>query len=189
MNGIIAAFLFAVVTARSSVGGITIALPEGWRRLDAAEAKVLKPELKPQNKWQRRLAEEPDGPVPLIVMKHDVPGSIAASVQVFLNPVPSEMRYASSIELARVIAFASLATFHGEYEVPPHETIVGGLAAAEWVGRYTLVETGGSHAMKTRCVIVARKDNFYFVGYSAPATDSADFELFESVVKSIKFSK
>jgi hypothetical protein len=189
MNHLIATLLFAVVTARSSAGGITIALPEGWRRLDAAEAKALKPELKPQNKLQRRLAEGPGGPDPLIAMKHDVPGSIAASVQVFLRPVPAEMRYASSIELARVIAFASVATYRGEYEASPHETTVGGLPAAEWVAHYTLVETGGSHAMKMRGVIVARKDKFYLVGYSAPATDSADFELFESVVKSIKFSK
>jgi hypothetical protein len=56
MNHMIAALLFAVVTARSSVGEVTIALPEGWRRLDAAEAKALKPELKPQNRLQRRLA-------------------------------------------------------------------------------------------------------------------------------------
>lgn len=189
MNHVIAALLFAVVTARSSVGGVTIALPEGWRRLDAAEAKALKPELKPQNKLQRRLAEETDGPAPLIVMKHDVPGSIAASVQVFLNPVPAEMRYASSIELARVFAFASVAAFRGEYEVSPHETTVGGFPAAEWVAHYTLVETGGSHAMKTRGVIVAVKDKFYLVGYSAPASDSEDLELFETMVRSIKFSK
>ncbi|MBV8544070.1 MAG: hypothetical protein JO093_22580 [Acidobacteria bacterium] len=83
MNHMIAALLFAVVTARTSVGGVTIALPEGWRRLDAAEAKALKPELKPQNKLQRRLAEKSDAPGPLIVMKHDVAGSIAASVQCF----------------------------------------------------------------------------------------------------------
>ena len=168
MNHIIAALLVAVVTARSSVGGVTIALPEGWRRLEAGETKALKPELKPQNKLQRRLAEQPDGAVPLIAMKHDVPGSIAASVQVFLNPIPAEMKFASSIELARVIAFTSVATFRGEYEVSPHETTVGGLPAAEWVAHYTLVETGGSHAMKMRGVIVARKNQFYLVGYSAP---------------------
>jgi hypothetical protein len=164
-------------------------LPEGWRRLDAREAKLLKPELKPQNKLQSHLAQAPDGALPLFVMKHDVPGSIAASVQVFLNPIPANMRFASSIELARVIAFASLATFRGGYEVQPHETIVGGLVAAEWVARYTLVEAGGSHAMKMRGVIVARRDNFYLVGYSAPATDSKDFEVFETVLRSIKFSK
>lgn len=153
------------------------------------EIKALTPELRPQNTLQRRLAEETGGPVPLIAMKHDVPGSIAASVQVFLNPVPAEMRYASSIELARVIAFASVATFRGEYEVSPHETTVGGLPAAEWSAHYTLVEAGGSHAMKMRGVIVALKDKFYLVGYSAPATDSEDFELFDAVVKSIKFTR
>ena len=189
MSHIIAALLFAIVSARSSVGVVTIDLPEGWRRLDRAEAKTLKPELKPKNKFQRRIAEEPDGPDAMIVMKHDVPGSIAASVQVFLNPVPAEMRYASSIELARVIAFVSVATFRGEYEVSPHETRVGGLPAAEWVAHYTLVESGGSHAMKMRGVIVAMRDQFYLVGYSAPATDSADFELFDTMVRSIKFSK
>src|SRR2546423_9697455 len=125
MNAI-AALLVVLVTARSSLGGITIALPEGWRRLDAQESKILKPELKPQNKLQRRLAEHPDEAVPLIVMKHDVPGSIAASVQVFLNPIPAEMRFASSIELARVIAFTSVAPFRGKYELSPHETTVGG---------------------------------------------------------------
>ena len=189
MNHIIATLLFAVVTSRTSAGGVTIALPEGWRRLDAAEAKALKPELKPQNKLQRRLAQEPEGRLPLIAMKHDVPGSIAAGVQVFLNPVPAEMRYASSIELARVIAFASVAAFQGKYDASPHETTVGGLPAAEWVAHYTLVETGGSHAMKMRGVIVAVKDKFYLVGYSAPESDSADFELFETMVRSIQFNK
>jgi hypothetical protein len=188
MNHLIAALLFAVVTARSSVGVVTIDLPEGWRQLDAKETKALTPELKPQNKLQQHLVEA-GGPAPLIAMKHDVPGSIAASVQLFLNPVPAEMRYASSIELARVIAFATVATFRGEYDASPHETTVGGLPAAEWVAHYTLVEAGGSHAMKMRGVIVAVKDQFYLAGYSAPASDSADFELFETMVKSIKFSK
>jgi hypothetical protein len=53
----IAGLLFAVITARSSAGAVTITLPEGWRRLDAAEARILKPELKPQNKLRRRLCE------------------------------------------------------------------------------------------------------------------------------------
>jgi hypothetical protein len=189
MNHVAAALLFVTLTAQSSMGRITITLPDGWRRLNAQESKILKPELKPQNKWQRRLVEQPDQAVPLIAMKHDVAGSIAASVQVFLNPIPAQMRFASSIKLARVIAFASLATFQGEYELSPHETTVGGLAAAEWVARYTLAETGGTHAMKMRGVIVALKDKYYLVGYSAPATDSADFERFETVVKSIKFGK
>ncbi|HEV7428733.1 MAG TPA: hypothetical protein VGQ46_20445 [Thermoanaerobaculia bacterium] len=183
----VAALLVVLVTARSSLGGITIAIPEGWRRLDSVEMKVLKVELDPQNRLQRRLKGQADGPPPLIVMKHDVPGTIAASIQVFLNPIPAEMRYASSIELTRVIAFATMATFRGEYEVQPHETTVGDLPAAEWVAHYTLVETGGSHAMRTRNIIVARGDTFYLVGYTGPANDTADFDSFDAVVKSIQF--
>jgi hypothetical protein len=188
MNQLIAVLLAGLVTARSGAGTITVSMPEGWRQLDANETRLLKPQLKPQNKLQSRL-NEPDGAAPIVAMKHDVPGSIAASVQVFLNPIPANMRYATSIELARVIAAVSLSTFRGQYDAEPHETTVGGLDAAEWVAHYTLVETGGSHAMKTRSVIVALRDKYYLVGFSAPATDSEDLEAFEKVVRSIRFSK
>jgi len=189
MNPLMAVLLAALVTAHSGTNSITLSMPEGWRQLDAREITALKPTLKPQNKWQGRLTEEHDGPLPILAMKHDVDGSIAASVQVFLNPIPAEMRYASSIELARVIAVLSVATFQGRYDVDPRETTVGGLPAAEWVAHYALVETGGSHAMKGRGVIVALRDKYYLIGYSAPASDTEDFEAFEKVVQSIRFGK
>jgi hypothetical protein len=189
MNHLLAVLLAALVTAHSGANSITLSTPEGWRQLVAAEMRRLKPEVLPQNKLQSRLKEGPEGIPPILAMKHDVDGTIAASVQVFFNPIPPDMRYASSIEIARVIAAVSMAVYRGREEVGPHDTIVGGLKAAEWVTRYTLVETGGSHAMRTRSIIIALRDNFWVIGFSGPATDTEDFEAFEKVVQSIHFSR
>jgi hypothetical protein len=186
-----AIFLLAsLVSVPTRCGAITVEVPDGWRVLDSAEIDGLTPKVEPQTKLQERLAREPSKAKAVLAAKHDFEGTIAASIQVFCNPIPENMKYASSIELARVIAFASSAAFRAHDEIGPHEITVGDLPAAEWVSQYTMIESrGGSHAMKTHAVIVAVANMFYLIGYSGPAEDTANFQAFGKALKSIKIQR
>ncbi len=182
--------LASVISVPTRSGAIMVDVPDGWRVVESAEVEHLTPKIEPQNKLQQRLANEPSPAKAVLIAKHDADGTMAASMQIFCNPIPVEMKYASSIELARVIAAASSATFRAEYEVEPHEITVSGLPAAEWVSRYTLVESaGGSHAMKTHAVVVALAKTFYLIGYSGPEDDLGDFEAFAKALATIKIQK
>jgi hypothetical protein len=182
--------LLEIASAQLPHGVVSIVVPDGWRRVDASEQRRLKPELRPQNKMQERLKKEPSSNEPLLVIKHDTDQStIAASAQLFVSELPAKLHGASSIEAARVIAFAELATYRAKYEVEPHEITAGGLPAAEWVATYQLVETiEGAHDMRTRQVVITRGEKLYLLGYSGPAADAADFAAFDGVVKSLRFS-
>jgi hypothetical protein len=182
--------LASIISVPTRSGTISITIPEGWRTLQAIEIQRLKPDVQPQTKLQERLAQEPRGDLPVLAAKHDTDGTIAASMQIYCNPIPDKMRYASSMELARVIAFAASATYRARYEVQPRETTVSGLPAAEWISRYNLVESaGGSHDMKSHTVVVAVGNNFYIIGYAGPAADAADPAAFSAALGSIKIQK
>ncbi len=179
-------FLATVATG----GGLTLVVPDGWRQLDAAELERLTPKTQPQNEFQRRL-KEGSHPAPLIAMKHDVEGSsISAGVQVFRAPIPKSMRYASSIELARMAAFGATAAYRGTTEVEPRELTVAGRPAAEFVQRYTLVgQDGTKHDMRSRLVVIATGDVFYNIGYAGPAADADDFKTFDQIVRSATLAR
>ena len=187
------AFLFqAILSASVPDGTVSLQMPDGWRQLQTAETQTLKPRLKADNKMLQKLNDEPPANTPLIAMKHDYPlDSMAANVQVFATRLPKQLHAASSIEAARIIAASALAAFHGTYEVEPRETTVAGLPAAEWVIRYQLVEASGAkHDMRTRSLVITTPgDRLYHLGYAGPATDTADFAAFETVVRSFKIER
>jgi hypothetical protein len=124
-------------------------------------------------------------------MKHDFPGdTMAAGVQLFVSRVPKEMRGASSIEAARIIAAVAVRAFRGTFEIEPKEVKVAGRDAAEWVVRYSFVEkSGATHDMRARSIIIVRGDRMYLLGCSGPAADASDFDGFNGVVSSLKFGK
>src|SRR5438874_331193 len=185
------AVLLVTLSVPTTLATISFDVPDGWRQLEPLEPQALKPKLKPENKLLQKLNDGPSPNSPLIAIKHDFAGdSIAASVQLFESKLSGQLRGASSIEAARVIAFYALAAFHGNYEIEPRETRVAGFAAAEWVIRYQLIESAGkNHDMRTRNIVIARDGRLYLLGYSGPAIDTADFEAFGSVVASVKFGQ
>ena len=168
-------------------GRVSIVIPEGWRQLTTAEVERMRGKVDPQNKVQQRIRDE-NPPPSLIVIKHDTDQAIAASAQFIIGKVSPEMKHASAIEVARVIGFVARAAYDGRYDVEPREVQVAGFPAAEWVMRYSFVETlGGKHDMRTRNVLIVRGDTTYLLGYSGPASDTADFDAFDEVVRSLTF--
>jgi hypothetical protein len=177
---------------RIEANGLSLQLPDGWRQVSTAELDELRPKLNPQNKLQQQVADDRGKvPGPPLVMKHDTgKGTMSASVQADRKPIPPIVQGASSIGIARMISAQALATYRGTIEVEPHEITISGMPSAEFVQRYTLVETNGSHEMKTHMVFIARKDDFYLIGYVAPADDAEDAKVFRDVVlKSVKIAK
>jgi len=175
---------------RIANAGISMVLPDGWRQLESKEGEELRPEMKPQNAPQLKVAEDhtPNGVA--LIMKRDFAGSsLSASVQVFRKPMLPKLKFASSIELARVIAAATRAGFRGTFEVDPREITVSGFPAAEYGQRYALVDTSGSHDMRAQFVVVSRGTYYYLIGYAGPVEDTADAEVFRNVVvKSLKLA-
>jgi hypothetical protein len=192
MQTFFALFLLTVLTADTGLRTITLELPDGWREVKPQQLEAQRPALADQNELQRDLREATRGKVaPILAMKRNTAEAMSASVQVFANSLPAELRGASSLEAARVIAFAGFATYgSGKYEIAPREITVGGLPGAEWEMRYKLHDQAGSeHAMVARTVLVADGPKLYLIGYSGPATAAAELEAFNGVVKSIEFSK
>lgn len=183
--------LLAVASAQSPNGVVSVSVPDGWRQVAPTEMRRLKPELQPQNKMQQHLQEKPSINQPLIVLKHDTEqGLMAASAQLFVSDLPATLRGATSMEAARVLAFETITAFGGKYEVEPREITAGGFPAAEWIASYQIVEKiGGTHDMRARGIVIARGEKLYLLGYSGPASDTADFSAFDSIVKSIRFGK
>jgi len=184
--------LLETASVRANAWDVSLLIPDGWTRLDAGEQERLRPGLEPQNKWQRRLEEEPKKARPLLVMKHDSDADVtmAASVQFVVSPLPPKLHRASSIEAAHVVAFGALDTFRGTWEVEPREITVSGLPAAEWVQRYKIVDkSGAAHAMRARNIVITIGDDLYVLGYAGPAADTTDYETFDRVVKSTRFRK
>jgi hypothetical protein len=189
MQHMIAILLLTIVSANTGQRTISMQIPEGWREVRLEEIARLKPDVSPQNELQRRVKDAPS--MPILAMKRDTGYGMAASVQVFVTPLPNELRGASSLEAARVVAFASFAGYgEGKYETEPRELTVGGLRAAEWVMRYKLVENiGGTHAMVMRSIVIVDGAKWYLIGYSGPAAATAELQAFDEVVKSVAFSK
>ena len=177
---------------RIEAKGLSMQLPDGWRQVGTAELDALRPTLKPQNEQQQKLADDRGNvPGPPLAMKRDVStGTLSASVQADRKPIMPQIAGASSVEIARIVSTAAVATYRGTVEVEPHEITVGGLPAAEFIQHYTLVETNGSHEMRTHMVFIVRKDDFYLIGYVGPADDAEDAAAFKDVVlKSVKIGK
>lgn len=172
---------------RIAADGISLEVPDGWRQLQSAEADELRPKVKPQNEMQRRMVEGQPTHAPLI-MKHDVAGdTLAASAQAMRQPLGPKLKFASSIEVARVMAAMAIATYHGNLEVEPRELTVSGLPAAEFMQRYEIVDGTGTHPMRSHMVIVSRRTYYVLIGYAGPADDMADADTFTNViVKSAK---
>lgn len=177
---------------RIEAKGLSMQLPDNWRQVETGELDELRPKLNPQNNLQQKVADDRGKvPGPPLVMKRDPgKGTMSASVQADRKPIPPILKGGSSIEIARMISSAALATYRGTIEVEPHEITISGMPAAEFVQHYTLVETNGSHEMKTHMVFIAHKDDFYLIGYVAPADDAEDAKVFRDVVlKSVKIAK
>jgi len=172
---------------RIESAGISMVLPDGWRQLDTEEREKLRPEMKPQNALQKKVAEDRTPTGAVLIMKHDFAGStVSGSVQVLRNPMMPQMKLASSMEAARVIAAGTRATFRGTFEVDPRELTVSGFPAAEYVQRYVLVDAGGSRGMRAHFIVVSRGTYYYLIGYAGPVEDTADAEVFRDVVKTLK---
>jgi hypothetical protein len=178
-----------IATAPVSGGHVSLVVPEGWRQLTAEEAGRLRGRAAPQNEMQRRAQETPPENPPLITIKRDIEGSpMAASVQLMVSTLPAQMKYATSIEAARVVAFGAAAAYQRVPEIEPRELKVAGVPAAEFAMRYSLVDaSGASHEMRMRMIVITRKDKMYLLGYSGPADDDTDFAAFDEVVRSLKF--
>ena len=195
MAGLLAAlavFLQVLLSASLPEAKVSLQMPEGWRQLQPPEAQKLKPRLRPDNKLLEKLNEERPADTPLVLMKHDYPlDTVAANVQLFATRLPKKLHGASSIETARVIAAGARFAFHGTYEVEPREIVVADRPAAEWVTRYELVESSGTrHDMRSRIIVItAPGDRAYHLGYAGPAADTADFEAFDAVVRSLKIER
>jgi len=192
LAALILPLLMETASVRANAWEVSLLIPDGWRRMDAADQQRHRPALEPQNKWQHRLEEEPSTARSLLAMKHDsdADATIAANAQFVVSRLPAQLHLASSIEAAHVIAFGALATFRGTWEVEPREITVSGFPAAEWVQRYKIVDkSGAAHAMRARSIAITMGDDLYMFGYAGPAADTADFEAFDRVVKSIHFQK
>src|SRR5947208_151990 len=102
--------LAAESSARISNDGISMILPDGWRRLDNAEATKLRTAAGADTK-------ENDA---ILLMKHDVAGSdVAAAVQVFHKKIPKDFEKASALQLARMIARYSARIYRAALDGEP----------------------------------------------------------------------
>ena len=188
-TGVLESIEFSTDPIRVANDGISMVLPDGWRQLTGAELDELRSISTPQNELQRRLAENRERGTSSLVMKHDVAGSqFSAVVNAGRQPMPKKLKFASSIELARVMSAATVATFRGTLEVKPRETTVSGLPAAEFAQRYTLVDPAGRHEMRAHFVFVSRSTYYYMVTYTAPVEDTAYLPVFTTILKSVKFA-
>jgi len=191
MPHVIAILLLTIVSANTGQRTISMQIPEGWREVRLEEISGLKPDVSPQNELQQREKNASTPNLPILAMKRDTGYGMASSVQVFVTRLPNELRGASSLEAARVVAFMGFAAYgDGKYEIEPRELTVGGLHAAEWVLRYKLVENvGGTHAMVMRSIVIVDGARWYLIGYSGPVAAMAELQAFDEVVKSVAFSK
>jgi hypothetical protein len=190
LHDVLDSVTFDTAPIRVKGRGISMLLPEGWRQMGGEEAEEHRPSLK-LTEVQKRVSEGKP-PVLLTIIRNLPDSNMSASIQIKRIPDPDELRGATSMEIANVLAFGLTAAYHGTSDGAHQTKPVSGMRAAEWRMRYTLTHTNGeTSAMLGHLVVVTlpRQNAYILIGYIAPESDTADAMVFEKeIVPSIEIA-